>query len=108
METKLRMQLARRQGWPYYQVFLDLSKAYDTLDRDRTILILQHYGVGPNLIRILRNFWDRHWVVTKQARFFGSPFRATRGVTQGDIVSPMLFNLVVDTVLQRWEKEMHA
>ena len=60
METKLRMQLACRQGWPYYQVFLDLSKAYDTLDRDRTILILQHYGVGPNLIRILKTFWDRH------------------------------------------------
>ena len=40
LETKLWMQLAHRQGWPYFQVFLDLSKAYDSLDWDRTLHIL--------------------------------------------------------------------
>ena len=108
LETKLRMQLARRQGWPYYQVFIDLSKAYDTIDRTRMEQILQAYGVGPRMLRILRQFWDNHQVVTKQATFFGKPFKATRGVTQGDIISPMLFNIAVDAVIRAWERDMKA
>ena len=35
LEAKLEMQQARQAGQVYYQVFLDLSKAYDTVDRDR-------------------------------------------------------------------------
>jgi hypothetical protein len=35
-------------GQTLFQVLLDLKKAYDTLDRDRTLLILERYGVGPN------------------------------------------------------------
>jgi hypothetical protein len=32
LEVKLAMQLAKRRGQVYHQIFLDLSKAYDNLD----------------------------------------------------------------------------
>ena len=38
-------------------VFLDLSKAYDTVDRDRLIQTLEGYSMGPRLCGILDNFW---------------------------------------------------
>ena len=31
---------------------------------------------------------------------------ATRGVTQGDIISPVLFNIAVDAVIRKWERMM--
>jgi hypothetical protein len=49
IEVKLLMQLAARTNKPLHMVFLDLKKAYDTLDRDRTLKILEGYGVGANV-----------------------------------------------------------
>jgi Reverse transcriptase (RNA-dependent DNA polymerase) len=56
IEMKLRMQLAQRKTEPLFMIFLDLKKAYDTLDRGRTINILLGYGVGTmtcNLIKTI-------------------------------------------------------
>ena len=34
--------------------------------------------------------------------YYGAPFKVFSGVTQGDPLSPTIFNLVVDKVLQNW------
>ena len=102
IEAKLLQQLATIDQAPLYKIFLDLKKAYDTLDRERALEILEGYGVGPNARRLLRNFWDNQWVVPRQAGYFGTPFKPTRGLTQGDIISPTLFNVVCDAIVRYW------
>jgi hypothetical protein len=44
IEANLRMHLSQGQRKTLYQVFIDLKKAYDTLDRGRTLKILKGYG----------------------------------------------------------------
>lgn len=100
IEVKLRMQLAKRKLEPWYAIFLDMKKAYDTVDRDRTLLILEGYGVGENIRRIIKQVWDMDTMVPKQAGFFGKSFGASRGVRQGDIDSPIIFNIVCDAVIR--------
>ncbi len=107
LETKLLMQEAACTDRKLYQIFLDLTKAYDTLDRERTLEILEQYGVGPCIIRLLRKFWQHQKLVPRQSGFFGDAFIAERGVTQGDIVSPTIFNIVVDAVLRVWHEKMN-
>ncbi len=47
------MQITQESHKPHFMIFLDLQKAYDTLDRSRAIQILQGYGVGANLGRFI-------------------------------------------------------
>jgi len=63
MEAKLQMQHMYCIGQPLYQIFIDVSKAYDGLDRDRTLQLLQDYGVGENILWILQNFWVTHTII---------------------------------------------
>jgi hypothetical protein len=67
IEAKLHMQLVCAQRKTLYQIFIDLAKAYDTLDRGRTLEILEGYGVGRRIIRLLTNFWARQLAVALQA-----------------------------------------
>ena len=108
IETKLRMQLAFRQQKPYYQIFLDLTKAYDTIDRSRMIDVLRGYGVGNNTINFLRANWRDDKCVPRRSGFYGEAFRQERGVRQGDGLSPVIFNVAVDAVVRAWLNEMSA
>ena len=102
LEVKLFLQLAAMDQVPTYAVFLDLRKAYDAIDRERTIGILQGYGVGSNTIRLLQNFWQQLEFATRQDKFYGEAFRTGRGTTQGGITSSTIFNILTDCVIRKW------
>jgi hypothetical protein len=101
-EAKLFHQLASIHQVPVYEVFLDLRKAYGSVDRDRTLAVLKGYGVGDRMLRLFHRFWDAQVIVARQGGFYGEPFKATRGVTQGDPASPTLFNVLVDAIVRHW------
>jgi hypothetical protein len=68
------MHLAHIRGTPLYQIFLDLSKAYDTLDRTRTLQLLQRYGMRERILQVLTNFWNSLKVIARQQGYYGDPF----------------------------------
>ena len=41
-------------------------------------------------------------VVARAVGYYGTEFTCARGVTQGDPLSPTIFNVVVDSVVQHW------
>ena len=102
IEAKLFQQLASINQVAVFEIFLDLQKAYDTVDRGRTLEILEQYGVGVRTRTLLHQLWERQQIVARQAGSHSDPFGATRGVTQGDPVSPTIFNIVVDAVVRFW------
>ena len=42
-----------------YEIFLDNHKAYEALDRNRRLEILEAYGVGMWVFCILQHYWDQ-------------------------------------------------
>ena len=49
IKAKLVQQLAHIEQVPFYRVFIDLKKAFDAMDWERCLLILEGHGVGPNM-----------------------------------------------------------
>ena len=70
------------------------------MDRSRSLEILEGYGVGPQAWRILRAYWGKSTMVAWAGGYYGTGFKGSRGVTQGDPLSPTIFNLVVDAVVR--------
>ena len=83
-------------------IFLDLHKAYDALDRSRCLEILEGYAVGPRARRILHTYWRRITMVARVGGYYGTDFKGEIGVTQGDPLSPIICNVVVDAVVSHW------
>jgi hypothetical protein len=102
LKAKLAQQLAHLEQEPFYGVFLDLKKAFDAMDRDRCLLILEGYGAGPYMVRLIHNFWwDANHGLSCVGELWG-PFCAGQGVIQGGPLSAKLFNIVVDAVVKEW------
>ena len=52
LEAKLLQQLVAMRDEVLYVIFLDLTKAYNALDRSRCLEILEGYGVGSSARRL--------------------------------------------------------
>ena len=65
LEAKLLQQLAAMREEVLYVIFLDLTKAYDALERSRCLEILEGYGVGPNARRLIKTHWLRLTMVSR-------------------------------------------
>ena len=41
-------------------------------------------------------------MVARAGGYYGEAFKGARGVTQGDPLSPTIFNVVIDVVVRHW------
>jgi hypothetical protein len=57
IEAKLAQQLLYLELKAFLGVFLDLRKAFNSMDWERCILLLEGYGAGPLLVRLVHNYW---------------------------------------------------
>ena len=53
---------------------------------------------------MIQKYWYRLAMVERASRYYGDTFNGFRGVTQGDPLSPKLFNIMLDVVIVHWLK----
>ena len=51
---------------------------------------------------MLHNYWRRLTMAARAGGYYGAAFKGARGVTQGNPLSPTIFNVVVDAVVRHW------
>ena len=49
----------KKSGKGLYLVFLDIEKAYDTVDRQRLFSLLKHIGMDCKVVKVLEDFYKK-------------------------------------------------
>ena len=75
--------------------FLDLLKAYDTVDRAILWKILAKMGIGGKFLRSIQSLYEGDYVKCQVGGLSTRPVYLGRGLRQGCSLSPLLFALYV-------------
>ena len=102
LELKVSQDLTSINQYPLFLMFLELCKAYDTLEWGHLLKTLEVYGSGNHMYEVLEELWEWKEVVTRKNEYHGFHFQVKRGTTQGVLISPSLFNLAFENVVRNW------
>jgi len=72
--------------------------AFDSIKRNKTLDSLNHNKIPPKLIRLIKLTLENITAKVKVNNAYTKEFRVESRVKQGELLSPTLFSLVIDTV----------
>ena len=90
-----------------YFCFTDCAKVFDCVDHNKLWKILQEMGIPDHLTCLLRNLYAGQEATVRTGHGTTDCFQIGKGVCQGCILSPCLFNLNAEYIMQNadWMKQ---
>ena len=94
LRTLINIYLSKKQS--LYCTFIDLQKAFDTINREALWLKLLGSNIDGNFLRVITNIYNKTKSVVRCNNEISSFFTSQVGVRQGDNLSPILFLLYLN------------
>jgi hypothetical protein len=94
------MEKAREFQESIYFCFIDYAKAFDCVDHNKLWKILQEIGIPDHLTCLLRNLYAGQEARVRTGRETIDWFQIGKGVRQGCILSPCLFNFYAEYIMR--------
>ena len=88
-----------------YFCFIDYAKAFDCVDHNKLWKILKEMGIPGHLTCLLRNLYVGQEVTVRTGHGTTDWFQIGKGVHQGCILSPCLFNFYAEYIMRNAELE---
>ena len=83
-----------------YFCFIDYTKAFDCVDHNKLWKILKEVGVPDHLTCLLRNLYEGEEGTVRTRHGTTDWFQIGKGLCQGFILSPCLFNLYAEYIMR--------
>uniref|UniRef100_A0A8B9YZT8 Reverse transcriptase domain-containing protein n=1 Tax=Bos mutus grunniens TaxID=30521 RepID=A0A8B9YZT8_BOSMU len=83
-----------------YFCFIDYAKAFDCVDHNKLWKILKEMGIPDHLTCLLRNLYAGQEATVRTGHGTTDWFQIGKGVRQGYILSPCLFNLCAEYIMR--------
>ena len=80
--------------------FIDYAKAFDYVDHNTLWKILKEMGIPDHLTCLLRNLYAGHEATVRTGHGTTDWFQIGKGVRQGCILSPCLFNFYTEYIMR--------
>ena len=103
------MEKAREFQKNIYFCFIDYAKAFDCVDHNKLWKILKEMGISDHLTCLLRNLYAGQEATVGTGHGTTDWFQIGKGVRQGCILSPCLFNFYAEYIMRNaWLVEAQA
>ena len=83
-----------------YICFIDYAKAFDCVDHNKLWKIVKEMGVPDHLTCLLRKLYAGQETTVSTGHWRADWFQIGKGLRQGCILSPCLFNLYVEYIMR--------
>ena len=104
IELTTKLSEAIDEGKLTAGIFLDLSKAFDTVDHSIIISKLEHYGIRGIALQWFKNYLLNRYQIVKFKNSQSEKKMIKCGVPQGSVLGPLLFLLYVNDIFKSSEK----
>ena len=94
------MEKAREIQKNIFFCFIDYAKAFDCVDHNKLWKILKEIGISDHLTCLLRNLYAGQEATFRTGHGTTDWFQIGKGVYQGCILSPCLFNLYAEYIMR--------
>lgn len=85
---------------PLYLAFIDYSKAFDCVDHNTLWKILKDMGFPNHVVALLQSLYSEQSAIIRTIVGDSETFKMGKGVRQGCILSPYLFNLYAENIMR--------
>ena len=89
----------QEQNVDLYMIFVDLTKAVDTVSREGLWKIVAKFGCPTKFIAMVRQFHNGMLARVQSDGEFSDPFPVTNGVKQGCVLASTLFSMMFSAML---------
>ena len=93
-------QKSKRVPEKFYFCFIDYAKVFDCVDHNKLWKILKEMGIPDHLTHLLKNLYAGQKATVRTGHGTTYWFQIGKGVGQGSILSPCLFNLYAEYIMR--------
>lgn len=108
--VRLQHDIRRGQQRKHYTiaVFLDFSKAFDMVWHEGLLHKISHIKVKGAMINFINSFLQDRKIKVQIDKETSEPYQLQNGTPQGSIISPTLFNIMINDIFSKIPKQVKS